>query len=191
VSRGLLRGRTEGGGASRAEVFDLLSNRRRRHALHYLRQEDRPVGLYELSEQLSAWENGVSRDAVTHKQRKRVYTALKQTHLPRMDEAGVVEFDVGQSVVEPGNLDDVQVYLDVVPEGHVRRSEFYLALGAVGAALLVVAWLGYPPFDLLPPVAWAFGVVAVVLVAAAFDLYRDRARRLGHGGPPPEVEAEK
>ncbi|WP_435102378.1 DUF7344 domain-containing protein [Halarchaeum sp. P4] len=171
----------------RGEIFDLLSNQRRRHTLHYLRREERPVELRELSEQLSAWENDVSRDAVTHKQRKRVYTALRQTHLPKLDDADIVNFDKNRGVVEPGNLEDVELYLDVVPEHEIKRSEFYLGLSAISAALLTVVHLNIVPFDALPMGVWAAIIVTAFALAAAVDVYYDRVRRLGHDGPPRDV----
>ncbi|GGM67127.1 DNA-binding transcriptional ArsR family regulator [Halarchaeum rubridurum] len=173
---------------SREEVFDLLSNSRRRHTLHYLRREERPVELRELSEQLSAWENDVAPGAVTHKQRKRVYTALRQTHLPRLDDADVIEYDANRGVVEPGNLEDVELYLDVVPENEIKRSEYYLGLSAVAAALLTVAWLEVVPFDAFPMGTWTALIVAAFALSAATDVYYDRVRRLGHDGPPRDIE---
>lgn len=175
----------------RGEIFDLLSNQRRRHTLHYLRREERPVELRELSEQLSAWENNVTREAVTHKQRKRVYTALRQTHLPKLDDADIINYDKSRGVIEPGNLEDVELYLDVVPEHEIKRSEYYLGLSAISAAVLAVAWVGIIPFDMLPMRVWAVIVVAAFALSAAVDVYYDRVRRLGHDGPPRDVDDRK
>jgi len=173
---------------SREEIFEIVSNQRRRHVVHYLRQQDRPVELRELSTQLSAWENEEPPAEVSHNERRRVYTALRQSHLPKMDEAGVVEYDADRSVIEPSaGMDDIELYLDVVPDSEIPRSEYYLGLGAVCAALLTVAWVDIVPFNAFPDMAWAGLCVAAVVVSGAVDTYYDRRRRLGGEGSPPGV----
>jgi len=176
------------GEPSREEIFEIVSNQRRRHVVHYLRQQDRPVELRELSTQLSAWENEEPPAEVSHDERRRVYTALRQSHLPKMDEAGVVKYDADRSVIEPSaGIEDVELYLDVVPESEIPRSEYYLGLGAVCAALLTVAWVDIVPFDALPDVVWAMLCIGSVVVSGAVDTYYDRKRRLGSDGAPPDV----
>lgn len=69
---------------SRDEVFKALSNRRRRNVITYLKQHDDDARVRDISEQLAAWENDVEIPEVTYKQRKRVYTALHQSHLPKL-----------------------------------------------------------------------------------------------------------
>lgn len=178
----------ESGEPSREEIFEIVSNQRRRHVVHYLRQQDRPVELRELSTHLSAWENEEAPSAISHDQRRRVYTALRQSHLPKMDEADVIDYDADRGVVEASNgIEDVELYLDVVPESEIPRSEYYLGLGVVCAALLTVAWLDVAPFDALPDMAWAGLCVAAFVVSGAVDTYYDRKRRLGSEGSPPGI----
>ncbi|WP_435180333.1 DUF7344 domain-containing protein [Halorussus sp. AFM4] len=173
---------------SRDDIYEIVSNQRRRHVVHYLRQQDRPVELRELSTHLAAWENEEPPAAITHDQRRRVYTALRQSHLPKMDELGVVDFEADRGVVRPTEgMEDVELYLDVVPESEIPRSEYYLGLGAVSAALLTVAYVDIVPFDALPDAAWAGLCVAALVVSGAVDTYYDRKRRLGGEGPPPGV----
>jgi hypothetical protein len=77
-------------------IFDLLSNGRRRRLLRQLRRRGGAVAFKELYERLAAQEvAGRSSDEATvgHKDRKRVYVSLRQTHLPRLVEAGVLEYD--------------------------------------------------------------------------------------------------
>ncbi|NHN61153.1 MULTISPECIES: hypothetical protein [Halorussus] len=179
---------TEADEPTRDEIFEIVSNQRRRHVVHYLRQQDRPVELRELSTHLAAWENEDPPAAITHDQRRRVYTALRQSHLPKMDEVGVVDFDADRGVVRPSEgMADVELYLDVVPESEIPRSEYYLGLGAVCAALLTVAYVDIVPFDMLPDMAWAGLCVAALVASGAVDTYYDRKRRLGGEGSPPDV----
>lgn len=170
-------------------VFDILSNQRRRHTLHYLLREDRPVELRELSTQISAWENGVTPEEISHQERKRVYTALRQTHLPKMADEGVLEYHKSRGVIEPnGDVDRLEFYLDVVPEKEISRGEYYLGLSIVASGLVAAVAVDAVPFDALPDIAWMAIIVAAFLVSAAVDLYFERNRRLGHDGPPPDIE---
>ncbi|MFC7176179.1 DUF7344 domain-containing protein [Halosegnis marinus] len=122
-----------------------MSSRRRRYALHYLTQRAESVTIRDLSEQIAAWENNVERSAVTPKERKRVYTALHQTHLPKMDRLGVVVYDNDRGTVTlTDSVREFDIYLDVVPSDDLPWSQFYLALGGVLTALVAVAALGIP-----------------------------------------------
>jgi len=165
---------------SEDELFDVLSNRRRRLAITLLRREDAPVELGRMADEIAARENDVPVEEVSAAQRKRVYTALQQTHLPRMDRAGLVAFDREVSVVEPASgLSSIELYPDVVSGRDVAWSEYYLALSAVGVALLVGARLGVGPLSLLPDFAWAtFVVVAFGFSSLAHRYY---ARRIPVG----------
>ena len=87
---------------SRDLVFDVLKNRRRRYALHYLRRADESVQLSELAEQVAAWENDIEVDAISAAERKRVYTALYQSHLPKLDDAGYIDWDREANAVRQG-----------------------------------------------------------------------------------------
>ena len=170
-------------------VFEILSNQRRRHTLHYLLREEEAVELRELSTQLSAWENGVETEEISHKERKRVYTALRQTHLPKMDDVGVLEYDKHRGVIEPtAEVEQLEFYLDVVPEKEIPRSEYYLGLSAVAGGLVAAVWADVAPFGLVPDMVWMVVVVLAFFVSAAVDSYCARHRRLGKDGPPPDVD---
>lgn len=83
-------------------TFEILSNPRRRNTISYLAQSDTEmVHLRDLAEQIAAWENGVSMQEVKYNERKRVYTSLYQTHLPKMDRLGIIEYDRSSGVVRP------------------------------------------------------------------------------------------
>ena len=165
---------------SRAEVFDLLSNRRRRGVIRYLRGTDGSVELESVIDAVVAWETGGSPDAVTESQRASVYSSLLQTHLPRLEEAGVVVLDREAGTVEPTDRTrEVELYLEYAPKAAIPWAEYYLGLAAVSAAALAVVWAGLPPFDTLPLELVAAGVVAVLGVSAIVHLVETRRSRLG------------
>lgn len=98
---------------SKDVIFELLKNRRRREVLAYLLEADETVTLGELAEQIAAWENDTSVNALNSDQRKRVYVALYQTHLPKMDDAGIVEYDQDRGLISlADNADLLMMYLD-------------------------------------------------------------------------------
>jgi len=127
-----------GGTLSKDLVFTMLSNGRRRHVIHYLKQRGERVTIRELSRQVAAWENGIETDALDYKQRKRVYTSLHQTHLPKLD-------DLGVSVLEqPLSADSLDAHarlrgrgVDIALDEGLAEHGFDAAIGADAADILV------------------------------------------------------
>ncbi|WP_049985507.1 DUF7344 domain-containing protein [Halobellus rufus] len=170
-------------------IFETLSNRRRRYILHYLTQVDDPVTIRDLSRQIAAWENQIDARDVTPKQRKRVYTALHQTHLPTMDRLGVVVYDRDRGTVAmTDHVKAFDIYLDVVPKDDIPWSQFYLVLGSVLSALVVVAALGFPPFSYVGGFGYALFVAGTLTVASCVHVLRDRRSLIGTTAVPPEIE---
>ena len=170
------------------EVFELLSNKRRRFALHYLKRVDDETEIGDLSERVASWENGTDLHEVGSAERKRVYTSLQSHHLPKMAEQGVVDYDERAGTVElTRSADDLDVYLEVVEGTDVPWSQYYLGLAGVNAALVAGATAGLWPLGALPDIAWAAFVVTTLLVSAAVHLYYASSRRLGEREKPPEI----
>ncbi|PAU85162.1 hypothetical protein CK500_00375 [Halorubrum salipaludis] len=188
----------DGGGAEPAtdisedELFDVLANQRRRFAVHLLKREtDDSVAIGDMAEQIAAWENGIDTAEITGNERKRVYTALQQSHLPKMDDAGVVEFNKDRGVVEPTPaLTDVDVYMDVVEGREIPWSDYYLGLSGVAVALVGAVWLGAWPFVLLPEMAWTLAIVVAFAFSAMAHKYYTAEMKVGRGAEPPEVGGE-
>lgn len=144
-------GRASGRRLGRDEVFATLSNARRRHALAVLERADGPVAMRELSRRVAALENGCAVEDVTARQRKRAYTALHQTHLPKMDALGIVEYDPDRgSVVLTDAVAELDLSLQVAPGQALTWSERSLLVAGGAVALVAAAWLGLLPVsDLL------------------------------------------
>jgi hypothetical protein len=173
---------------SRDLVFDVLKNRRRRYALHYLRRADDSVQLSELAEQVAAWENDIAVDAISAAERKRVYTALYQSHLPKLDDAGIVEYNQNRGIVElSGASEQLDVYLDLEAQPDIPWCNWYLGLAVTGLGLLTGAWLGLPPFSLVSDVLLATVIVAAYgAVAIAHTYYSNHADAASE--TPPEIQ---
>lgn len=177
-----------GVGVSEDELFDVLSNKRRRFAVHLLKREEEGVEIGRMAEQIAAWENDIGMAEISGTERKRVYTALQQSHLPKMDRAGVVEFDKARGTIEPTPaLDAVDLYLDVVEESEIPWNEYYLGLSAVGAVLVVAVWMEVWPFVLLPDLAWTLAFVLAFGFSALVHKYYTTHLEVGSTEKPPEL----
>lgn len=186
-------GSTRGGvdGLSRSEVFALLGNERRRYLLQYLTSADPPVELGELATRIAAREHGIAVDRVDSTRRKSVYTTLQQLHLPKMDEAGIVDYDARRGVVDrTEQTDRVAVYLEVVPREEFPWREYYLALGAVFLGVAAALWAGVYPLTLLSNLAWAGLLSALLAASAAVQVLRERRTGLGEGEFTPDPGGE-
>lgn len=165
------------GTLTRDEVFDVLSSRRRRNVIHALRDAGGETTVGDLSRQLAAWENDHEDvSSVSAKERKRVYTALRQTHLPKLDEVGVVEYDPDRGTVTLSHVaTDLYPYLRV-PE--LQRWPLYygsvaaLALLAIGAAAV-----GFLPSSIGSESVAVVACVLVFLLAAGHYLSVRPAQR--------------
>lgn len=169
-----------------SRTFELLSNHRRRYAWHHCKQVESQVPLGDLAEQVAAWENEKRVAEITSAERKRVYTSLQQTHLPKLDDAGIVRFEDG--AVELGDrADELEVYVDVVEGDDIPWSEYYLGLTAVSGALMAAVWLTGST-GVISGLGWATIVVLAFALSATAHLITDRGRRIGTEGLPPELD---
>ena len=179
------------GGLSKGEIFDVLRNQRRRFVLQYLKRKGEPVELGDLATQVASWEYRTPCDEVSSEQRKRVYTTLQQTHLPRMAEAHIVDYDSESGLIQPTpRTQDLSIYLEIVPGSELPWREYYLSLGAVSTALCAAVWGGVYPFTLLPDVAWATLIAVTLMISAAVHIHYERNMRLGDLEVPPELDFE-
>ncbi|AEH38768.1 DUF7344 domain-containing protein [Halopiger xanaduensis] len=152
---------------SEADIFDVLSDPRRRHVVRVLERQGGAVSLDTLARRVAAAENDIRLEAVSYHQRKRVYTALQQGHLPTMDDCGVIAFDSDRGIITPTDgLADVERYLSAV-HGDGRSWDNYSAIAStVAVATITAAWIGAWPFSLLAWFHWTV-VLLVLFVATA------------------------
>ncbi|NHN59142.1 MULTISPECIES: hypothetical protein [Halorussus] len=171
---------------SQDEVFEVLKSPRRRYALYYLRQEGGESELSDLTEQVAAWENETTPSALSTEQRKRVYISLYQTHLPKLDEANIVEYDRDAGVIRLGDrASDLDLYLGDVSREEFPWDRYYLGLVAVSSLLVAAVWLEIPPFGAIPGLVLATAILAVFGVSAV--VHYVSYRRGGDVGTPPEL----
>lgn len=172
------------------QIFDVLSNRRRRYVIHYLSQHDgQSVSLGDISRQVAAWETGNDPEYITYDERKTVHTSIYQNHVPKLAEAGIVEYDSRAGTVRPTDAyEEVDLYLETVSGDDIPWSVYLLGLAAVMTLLAVAVWLDVPPLLAVSDALWSLFVSVSFLVSTTVFAYVQRSRmHFGSDGPPPEV----
>ena len=175
-------------GISRDELFHLLRNQRRRFALHHLKRRE-SVDVGDLATQVAAWENEVPVDQVSSKQRRRVYNALQQPHVPELEKTGVVNIE-RREVTLTERSEELDIYLEVVDGPDIPWSEYYLALAGVSLAVLIAVALRIEPLAAVPGAAAGIFVTVAFLVSAAANYYYQHESLLGGHERPPELRGE-
>ncbi|WP_222916537.1 hypothetical protein [Natrinema sp. SYSU A 869] len=166
------------------EIFDLLSNQRRRYTIHYCKREGEPVSLGDLAEHVAAWELDKEVEEITSAERKRAYTSLQQTHLPTLERADIIEFD-DRMIELTDEAAELDVYLDIVPGDSVPWGVYYLGLAAVGSVVMAGLWLEVVPTETVPELGWATLVFTLFGVSAVVHAVQNRRMRLGEMERPP------
>ncbi|MFC6724306.1 ArsR family transcriptional regulator, partial [Halobium palmae] len=138
------------------DAFDLLANGRRRRVVEHLCASEGPIALSEVAKRLAAAETETA-DAADGRY-KSVYVSLQQTHLPKLEDAGVLEYDEDDREVAAGPLlGEISSYVEDDDPAPVttRRNDLAAGVCALGAVLFGAKTVGVPGLGALPsdPVA--------------------------------------
>jgi len=171
---------------SKGEIFEVLQNKRRRFVIQYLRRHGGPVELGELATYVASWEYDCTREDISKAQRKRVYTTLQQTHLPKMDRSGIITYDPDDGVIDTTpQTEDLTVYLEIVPGSEFPWREFYLSFGAVSLAIVATLWAGVFPFTEVSPLIWMTLFASILTLAAGYHTLSAQEMTLSEYEEPP------
>ena len=155
-------------------VFDLLSSSRRRFVLQYLSQHEGPVPFSELANELAAWENDTDVEDITERQRKRVYVSLYQTHVPKLEEAGVVDYDADSGEVQlRSEVDRLSAHLDADDDSFPWPFA-YLVLSAASLVFFLAVLYDVPVLAAIPISVTVAVIVLAFAVAAIAQYYASR-----------------
>ena len=158
---------------SASEIHDVLRNDRRRLVLARLRATGALETVSDLAEHIGGVEAGES--PPPRNVRQSVYVSLHQTHLPKLDELGIVDYDPNEKTVErAANADEVEAYLGGDSDDDGLPPAYYAGLGVLGAAAVFATVAGVPGFRAASPAAVGLGLSAALVAAAVYD-YRARA----------------
>jgi len=160
------------------EVFEILSNHRRRMVLYYLRQHGQTATVNELAEEIAAMENEIPVEELTSQQRKRVYVSLYQTHLPKMAEANVIDYDTDAGTVSLANrTNNVDRYLTAGQDSTYPWNLHYVALAVLGSAFMLLSLVDAPLVGAVPLLWVGVGTVALLVVSAVVQYWYYRRRQ--------------
>ncbi|WP_227357623.1 DUF7344 domain-containing protein [Haladaptatus salinisoli] len=164
------------------KIFHILQTQRRRDALRYLKENDGPVEMRDLAEQVAAWENNTTLQALTSDERQRVYIALYQSHLPKLDKEDIIKYNQSRGVVERGPLaeqfdpylntletDDTDLELDATIQDDDRWFHYYRWATVASVGTLVGSWINLPFLSALP--GHFLGAFVVMLYAAISTIH--------------------
>jgi hypothetical protein len=153
----------------RAEIHDILRNDRRRRVIESLREYDEPLSVRELSERLATAETG--EEPAPRNIRQSVYVSLHQTHLPKLQDLDVVDYhDETKMVSLDEAIDDVTVYMEVVPEHDLSWAEYYLGFGVLGLLLVAAHALAIPTVSAIDIHLWTTAILVALVGSAAYQL---------------------
>ena len=153
---------------TRDDIFEMLSNERRRCVLYYLQRHPSPAAMRSVVAYVAAWQNDKSIEAVTPRERTRVYSALHQTHLPKLASVGLIEYDTDRSEIWlRDDAEYAQLYLEYDPGNDIDWSSLYLGFSALGAAFAGAYTAGFPPFGTVGPGVLVWGLVVLFAASAA------------------------
>jgi predicted transcriptional regulator len=175
---------TPGEALEPTEIHDVLRNERRRLVLEQLLDTDTEESVRDLAEYIASIEAGES--PPPRNVRQSVYVSLHQTHLPKLDELGIVAYDSDTKAVSlNGRAGEVAVYLDVdesnegeneseTDGGRTRAVDrpwplFYGGVGLIGALALLGNYLGVPGAAAVDGSLLGSTLLAAVFVIASYQ----------------------
>lgn len=158
-----------GGDSSDLEAVDVhhvLSNERRRIVLQRLRAAGETMSARDLSEHIAERETGES--PPPRNIRQSAYVSLHQSHLPKLDDLGIVEYDESEKTVtlDEAASREVETYMRTDPDHGFPWREYQLGLSVLGLVLLTATRLDLPMVASIPDTV-CMGAILVLIAAPA------------------------
>lgn len=135
------------------DIFHILQTNRRRDAIRYLLEQDDAVKMRDVAEYVAALENDTTVAELTSTERQRVYIPLYQSHLPKLDKEGIIEYNKSRGIVKPtAELELFRPYLELrndepgeseADDGSLQAlGQRYTVLAVASASLLLSSTVG-------------------------------------------------
>ena len=155
------------------EIHDILRNWRRRMTIKELKSNAGPMTLRELAETLAAAETGES--PAPRNMRNSVYNSLHQTHLPKLDEAGIIQYDSERKTISlESRAHDVGLYMEVVTQYGITWATYYRRLFSLALLTFLGSEIGVPVLADVPGVLLVGVFFVVVAVSTVAQFWSDR-----------------
>lgn len=161
------------GSLKQTDVHDLLRNERRQKVIEYLRASVGTTTLRELAEEIAEAETDESPPPKNI--RDSVYNSLHQTHLPKLDRYGIIDYDSDRKTI---CLDDevraVDIYMGLVSPLGLTWSEFYRLYGTVSLFVVLVAHIEVPLVAAIDPLLLTTVFLGGYALSMAYQLWMQR-----------------
>jgi hypothetical protein len=147
---------------TKSDIFGVLQNDRRRCVLEILREKGNQ-SIRSLSEEIARLESGEEDPKSTV--RKSIYVSLLQTHIPKMESLGVINYNRENDFVEllPA-AGDFDIYMETVKKGDIPWSHFYVGLSTLAVVGSVTIYLGL--FDWVTSNTWMLFTSSLFMVSS-------------------------
>lgn len=151
---------------SKSDIFGILQNDRRRCVLEILRNKG-GQSVRSLSEEIARLEAGTEEPKSSV--RKSIYVSLIQTHIPKMENLGVVIYDREKDSVEllPASR-DFDVYMETVKKGDIPWSQYYLGVSILAIIGSLIIFAGF--IEWISSSQWMLFVSSIFLASSIAHL---------------------
>jgi hypothetical protein len=155
------------------QIHDILSNERRKRTLDYLKHEPEAVELRTLAEALAEAESGDSPPPTNLRQS--VYNSLHQTHLPKLDELDIIDYNKDRKTVTlRPEARTVDLYMEVLTPYGITWSTYYRTLAILALFAIVADKLGVLMLPGDYPLLIASAFLVVIAVSTGYQLWSNQ-----------------
>lgn len=152
-----------------SEIFHILGNDRRREIVQLLARRSERVDVSDVATAIADLESDSS--AVPNNLYKSVYVSLQQTHLPQLEEDGVIEYDTDEKTIEPGpTFEEVRQYVADGDDDRRQIIQIHLLISVLGLVFVALAGTDLPVFSDADAVLWSLLALLAVATSSLYDL---------------------
>ncbi|WP_423751263.1 DUF7344 domain-containing protein [Salinirarus marinus] len=155
------------------DIHDILRNDRRRNVIKQLQETNHEVSLRDLSVRVAEIETGESPPPSNI--RDSVYISLHQTHLPKLDDADIVDYDSDRKTISLQKpAQQVDLYMEVVTKYGITWAAYYRTLGTLSLITVLFAAMQLPVVSSIDVLLWASFFLAVIAGSTVYQLWSRR-----------------
>ena len=155
------------------ELYAALCSSRRLHVLRHLWESGGTASLSSLVETVASAETDKPSEDLDRKERRRVYISLYQTHLPKLDDQGIVSWDRDEDVVHLLVADQLDGYLIEETASVVAWDHYYLSIAAVSLLFTVLVGLEVWVFSAVEPTFVGTAAVCAIFSVAVVHRFTE------------------
>ena len=153
-----------------AEIHEILSNERRKQTLELLKNRTGPIELRELTRWIAELESGES--PPPKGVRQSVYNSLHQTHLPKLDRHGIIDYNQYRKTIRlRSKARRVDLYMEVLTPYGITWSTYYRTLAVLGLMAILADQVGVFGFGVDHPGLIASFFLLVIALSTAYQLW--------------------